>query len=39
MNGTLLDTWNEFVDMRRISGMSEGESITLRILKKLRSDS
>ena len=39
MNGTLLDTWNEFVDMRRISGMSEGESITLRILKKLRTDS
>jgi len=39
MNGTLLDTWNGFVDMRRINGMSEGESTTLRILKKLRSDS
>lgn len=39
MNGQLVDAWSEFSDMRRISGMSAGESVTLRILKKLRGDS
>jgi len=39
MDGTLLPTWNEFADLRRINGMSDGESTTLRILKKLRADS
>lgn len=39
MNGKLFDTWAEFSDMRRMNGMSGGESVTLRILKKLRADS
>ncbi|MCH1588259.1 MAG: hypothetical protein L7S02_03580 [Flavobacteriales bacterium] len=39
MNGKLYDAWAEFSDMRRMNGMSAGESVTLRILKKLRADS
>lgn len=36
MEQRLLDTWNEVADMRRISGLSVGESATLRVLKNLR---
>jgi DNA topoisomerase-1 len=36
MEKRLLKTWNEFVSMRRISGLSVGESSTLRVLKHLR---
>ena len=36
MEGRLLETWSEFESMRRISGLSAGESSTLRVLKHLR---
>ena len=35
MEGNLLEKWNQFADMRRISGLSAGESATLRVLKNL----
>ena len=35
MEGNLLQEWNKFADMRRISGLSAGESATLRVLKNL----
>jgi len=35
MEGNLLQEWNQFADMRRISGLSAGESATLRVLKNL----
>jgi DNA topoisomerase-1 len=35
----LLKTWEEFASMRRISGLSAGESTTLRVLKHLRKES
>ena len=36
MSENLNDKWQEYCDMRRISGLSQGESTTLRILKELR---
>lgn len=36
MEQRILETWNEVSDMRRISGLSVGESATLRVLKNLR---
>jgi len=36
MEERLLGTWSEFESMRRISGLSAGESSTLRVLKHLR---
>ena len=36
MSESLNDKWQEYCDMRRISGLSQGESTTLRILKDLR---
>ena len=36
MEQRLLETWNEVSDIRRISGLSVGESATLRVLKNLR---
>ena len=35
MEGNLLKRWDELADMRRISGLSAGESTTLRVLKSL----
>jgi DNA topoisomerase-1 len=35
MEERFLEAWNEVADMRRISGLSVGESAALRILKKL----
>ena len=37
MNESLHEKWQEYSEMRRISGLSQGESTTLRILKDLRS--
>lgn len=36
MEERLLDVWNEVTNLRRISGLSVGESATLRVLKNLR---
>ena len=36
MEERLLDVWNEVANLRRISGLSVGESATLRVLKNLR---
>ena len=36
MGEYLLDKWKEFASMRQLSGLSKGESVTLRILKDLR---
>ena len=36
MGEHLLDKWKEFAGMRQLSGLSKGESVTLRILKDLR---
>ena len=36
MEQRLLETWNEVSHIRRISGLSVGESATLRVLKNLR---
>ena len=38
MEKRLLEVWNEVADLRRISGLSAGESATLRVLKSLRNN-
>ncbi len=38
MDERLLEVWNEVADLRRISGLSAGESATLRVLKNLRNN-
>jgi hypothetical protein len=35
MEGNLLEKWDELANLRRISGLSAGESTTLRVLKSL----
>ena len=36
MDERLLDAWNDVANLRRISGLTAGESATLRVLKNLR---